>query len=826
MASLSLAFDILAKDNASKTFNTVGESASRLGKAGVAVGTAIGGLAAGGIAAGLGAIKNFAAGSVDAFARVEDATGAAGVVFGEAAKQITAFADTAASKFGLSKGAALDASLTFGTLGKAAGLSGGDLSGFAQKFTGLAGDLASFRGTSPEQAVEAIGAALRGEAEPIRAYGVLLDDASLRQEALAQGLIKTTKDALSPQNKALAAAALITKQTSDAQGDFARTGESTANTQKRLAAETENASAKLGQQLAPAVTALREVFLGLITGASGFVTVIGPAIANFVSSFKTGEVSATGFIGKVQEVGSFLGHVLVPTLQKFAQAAKDAFSVFFTALGNGEVTTQGALGRIGDAAYALRDGFVAVLPFLQQVAAFIADNIVPILGGVLVPIIATLAGSIGGALVGGLVAFIGVLASPVVLIAALAAALIYAYRESEQFREVIGTVIAFITRKVIPAFLEFAENVIATIGDAVEYVRRIWPQIMEAIRVVLDAVLAIVRIWIGVVSGAWRLFGDDLLRFAREAFDFIRDTISNALDLIKGIIQTVLALIRGDWSAAFDGLKEILSAFWAQAQNIVDLAWAAITAAFGIALSLLKEIFTVGWDVLKGIVSAAWEGIKGLVSDGWEAVKSATSTALDAVVGFVTGLPGRFVAALAALGGLLAGVATAAWESFRASAATKVAELITLAAGIAGRIKTGLGNLGELLVSAGRELIAGLIRGVTAKLGALREKMRDVASAVKDFLPGSPVKTGPLTSWNNGGAGKRLMGMLEGGIAAGLPSVVGTLNSGLSGINATAGADLTGMGGTSVAALLAEQNELLRRMPRDYQLGQRQMAGV
>ena len=40
-------------------------------------------------------------------------------------------------------------------------------------------DLASFHNTSPEEAIEAIGSAFRGEAEPMRKYGVLLDDASL-----------------------------------------------------------------------------------------------------------------------------------------------------------------------------------------------------------------------------------------------------------------------------------------------------------------------------------------------------------------------------------------------------------------------------------------------------------------------------------------------------------------------------------------------------------------------------------------------------------------------------------------------------------------------
>jgi hypothetical protein len=56
----------------------------------------------------------------------------------------------------------------------------------------------------PPEAHAAIGAALRGESEPIRNYGVLLDDATMRQKAFELGLTSSTKNALLPQTKVLA----------------------------------------------------------------------------------------------------------------------------------------------------------------------------------------------------------------------------------------------------------------------------------------------------------------------------------------------------------------------------------------------------------------------------------------------------------------------------------------------------------------------------------------------------------------------------------------------------------------------------------------------
>ena len=189
------------------------------------------------------------------------------VIFGAASKDIIKFSKTAATSIGQSQRSALEAAGTFGVLGKAAGLTGQDLGKFSTQFTGLASDLASFNNTSPEDAIQAIGAALRGEAEPIRRYGVLLNDATLRQKALELGLIKTTKEALTPQNKTLAAQAVILEQTKDAQGDFARTSGGLANQQRILKARLEDATSQLGRAFLPVL----EQVVPLLSSMAGFV---------------------------------------------------------------------------------------------------------------------------------------------------------------------------------------------------------------------------------------------------------------------------------------------------------------------------------------------------------------------------------------------------------------------------------------------------------------------------------------------------------------------------------------------------------------------------
>jgi hypothetical protein len=171
-------------------------------------------------------------------------------IFGDSAQGVSDFSKTAAKELGLSKQAVYDAAGTFGVFGKAAGLGGKDLSDFSTDFTVLAADLASFNNTTPEDAISAIGSALRGESEPLRRYGVMLDDASLKAEAMAQG-IYDGKGPLTQQQKVLAATGAIFKQTGDAQGDFAKTSGGLANQQRIFKAQLDNVVTTIGTKLLP-----------------------------------------------------------------------------------------------------------------------------------------------------------------------------------------------------------------------------------------------------------------------------------------------------------------------------------------------------------------------------------------------------------------------------------------------------------------------------------------------------------------------------------------------------------------------------------------------
>ena len=206
-------------------------------------------------AIGIAAIGSYVKDSIGAASDLAEAGSAVSQVFGSAFGEVDAFAKAAATGLGQSNLEALNAAKTFGIFGQAAGLSGSDLAGFATGLATTASDLASFNNTSPEEAIQAIGAALRGESEPIRKYGILLDDATLRAKALEMG-IYDGEGALTQQQRVLAAQAAILERTGAATGDFERTSGGLANQQRIMAAQFTNLQASIGQAFLPAITGL------------------------------------------------------------------------------------------------------------------------------------------------------------------------------------------------------------------------------------------------------------------------------------------------------------------------------------------------------------------------------------------------------------------------------------------------------------------------------------------------------------------------------------------------------------------------------------------
>lgn len=194
--------------------------------------------------------KSFVTSTIQAASNLGESANAVTKIFGKSSQQIEDWGKQNAESFGLSQRAFNEAVTPLGAGLKNAGLSMDVVSSKTLALTQRAADMASVFNTSVPDALEAIQAGLRGEADPLEKYGVGLSAAAVEQRALAD-TGKKSADALTNQEKTLARVEIIMKQTNDTAGDFAATSSGLANSTRIASAQLEDAKAKLGTGLLP-----------------------------------------------------------------------------------------------------------------------------------------------------------------------------------------------------------------------------------------------------------------------------------------------------------------------------------------------------------------------------------------------------------------------------------------------------------------------------------------------------------------------------------------------------------------------------------------------
>ncbi len=119
---------------------------------------------------------------------------------------------------------------------------------FSKTLAKLTVDLASFNDKAEPEVLRDLQSALVGNHETVRKYGVIISEATLKQEILNSGMAKTTGE-ITAQMKVRARLQLIIKGTTDAQGDAIRTAGSTANQFRALTSSVREAGAEFGMMI-------------------------------------------------------------------------------------------------------------------------------------------------------------------------------------------------------------------------------------------------------------------------------------------------------------------------------------------------------------------------------------------------------------------------------------------------------------------------------------------------------------------------------------------------------------------------------------------------
>jgi hypothetical protein len=288
-------------------------------------------VAAGAVLAGAAVFK-FGLDAAHAASDMNESVSKSAVVFGQGQDAVLKFASTSAKSFGVSRQEAIETTATFGNFFEAMKIAPAVAEKMSIKLVQLGADLASFNNADPTQVLEDLRAGLAGEVEPLRKYGVDLGEATLKAEAMRLGLGKIGPT-LTAGQKAQAAYSLILRQTTTAQGDFARTSSGAANQSRILSAQFKDFSASAGKTFLP-------VLLAAERGANSLLGPLGDLVVKMQelpAGIKVGVVAFGGLIAISLAVRKALDSISWDALKSGMAAAVGAVNPLNIILAAGAV---------------------------------------------------------------------------------------------------------------------------------------------------------------------------------------------------------------------------------------------------------------------------------------------------------------------------------------------------------------------------------------------------------------------------------------------------------------------------------------------------------
>lgn len=491
------------------------------------------------------------------------------VTFGKNADDVKKWSKNLLNSYGLVE---LEAQKYVGSMGamlKSSGLSAESSTNMSKKLVELTGDMSSFYNLSHEATWEKIRAGISGETEPLKQLGINMSVANLEAYALSVGIKKPWLEMSQSEQVQLRYNYLL-KASADAQGDFSRTSDQFAN------------------------------MLRIVQG-------------------------------KLMEVGTSIGNILLPYATKAIQIVSNVMDKF----------------------RGLNEHVQKVIIIFALIAAAVGPlligfgTLIMVIGGV-ISAVGTIAGVLAGispvaiAVVAALGAFLAVMTG---IYAAMGYVLVKTGAANEIFK-----LMKDVFNEAKPVFISLAKEGIEKLHQAFALVKSIL---------------------------------DDIVPVAKP---FLLQTIKEA----KPIISEIIVAIKNFGNAFFESfgntlksVKQVWDTVWPALKPIVELVFGNIKVMVTTALDVIKGIINTATAILKGDWSGAWDGIKSIFGSIWNGIKSIASNSVDALVGVMSKIGPKIQAGLSAIPGIVSGVASSA-----ASAAVSVGTAIVN--GIVNGIKNGM----------------------------------------------------------------------------------------------------------------------------------------
>lgn len=614
-------------------------------------------------------------------------------VFGPLANDIRQWSEELQNTLGLNGYAIRENVATLYNMTQSMGLASSEALNLSKDMTLLAEDMASFYNLSSDEAFNKIRAGLTGETEPLKQLGILVDDATIKQYAYANGIAATGSE-LSNTEKVMARYIAISQQTATASGDLARTINSPANQLRVLRNNLNLLKIELGNAFMPIVqvvlpilnsfaqalvkvTSIVARFMNALFGTSASLSAgsaataiegvstavngVGDAYDNAGTSAKKAAKDAKGFLAGFDEINK--------VNQNSSDSDSGSGSSDGGSAGGIDIPTfnteeqEGALtqltGKVEEFALKVRNAFISIANFIKKhkeiiisiiaglaagiISVFIAANwgtIVSTISGIFMPLITwfknlALAMEFSTPLKVFSYGLFGISPAALAIVTAIAAAtaaIVYLWQTSDSFRQALIDGWNALISALTP-YWEAIKGALLLIGD-------ILITVLKPILLVLwDAWFTVVDNIVKITMSLWTNCIAPVVQFLGECLKKIIDGLNEIWQAWKPTIEKIGEILIVIWNNCLKPVinwlgNEFIQAF-RNVGNYIKPILENLKTMFGGLIDFIVGVFTGNWK-------KAWQGVQNIfrgIFDGLTNIaKKPLNAIIDAINAMIRGL--------------------------------------------------------------------------------------------------------------------------------------------------------------------------------------------
>lgn len=354
----------------------------------------------------------------------------------------------------------------------------------------------------------------------------------------------------------------------------------------------------------------------------------------------------------------------------------------------------------------------------------------------------------------------------------------------------------------IQAASEFVQGILTALSGFVQgnqaetmgWVDQAWAQIQLIVTTIINAVEAIIRSVLTVVSGFIDAHGAEIAAFIQRAWTQIGTIINLALTLINEVITRVLGAIKQFIDQHGAEILAILTTAWNLIQALIQTVLNLIEGIIRVALAIIRGDWELAWTEVKTLVDNLLNDIRDLIVTAFEFIKAQVTLFVNTVIQWFTNLYNRLVGG-SIVPDMVNGIIrwfTQLWERVQEIVVRLVNRAIDLINDLKNRVLGIIGDLVGGMYERGAGMVAAFERGIMDRLQGLLDAARRLAQQIRDLLPGSDAKTGPLSDLT--ASGRALPDTLAAAISRGAPTAISAVESMAGGLTDMLSLDTASLG--------------------------------